>query len=300
MRNASGAPTPRILADEGELGRGENLIAVSEVTYPYVARDRRCGDLVFDFLIADSVAASWYGAVADPWLPEREWCREHIRPGDFIVDCGAHHGMMAVLFGLWTGPTGRVISYEALPWNADVARENAKLNRLDNVEVRAVGVSDRSDRLTATTNEKNVIVSHEGVIGLEGATVEVELVRLDDDLGQCTVDFLKIDTEGSDLQSLRGAQQLLASRPTIDLELHNALFDDRIGTLTKIFEILGSHSYRYEILPEILSPEWIRIDDGPPELEWLATYDNPHVGCIPRRSRRANRSFPPWRRSGAK
>jgi FkbM family methyltransferase len=261
---------------------------MSDITYPYVARDRRCGDIVFDFLIADSVAASWYGAVADLSLPELEWCREHIRPGDFIIDCGAHHGMMAVLFGLWTGPTGRVISYEILPWNADVARENVKLNGLDNVEVRAVGVSDRSDRLTATTNGKNVIVSHAGNIGLEGATVEVELVRLDDDLGRGTADFLKMDTEGSDLQSLRGAQQLLGSRPIVDLELHNALFEDRIETLTEIFDILGSHSYRYEILPEILSPEWVRVDDGLPDLEWLATYDNPHVGCVPRRSRRVN------------
>jgi len=273
----------------------EKPTAVSDVAYPYIARDRRCGELVFDFVIADSVAASWYDSVPDQWLPEREWCREHIRPGDFIVDCGAHHGMMAVLFGLWTGPTGRVISYEALPWNADVARENVKLNGLDNVEVRALGVSDRSQRLTATTNQKNIVVGHAGVVSLEGATVEVELVRLDDDLGP-NVDFLKVDVEGSDLQALRGARRLLRSRPTIDLELHNSLFEDRIKTLTEIFRMLGPHSYRYEILPEVLSPEWVRVDNGLPDLEWLAAYDNPHVGCVPRRTRRANFSFPRWRR----
>jgi FkbM family methyltransferase len=273
----------------------EELTVASDKAYPYIARDRRCDELVFDFLIADSVGASWYGDVIDQAMPERDWCRGHIHPGDFIIDCGAHHGMMAVLFGLWSGPTGRVISYEALPWNADVARENVKLNCLANVEVRGVGLSDRSHRLTATTNEKNVIVGHAGVVPLEGVTVEVDLVRLDDDLGRVKVDFLKVDVEGSDLQALRGAQRLLRSRPTVDLELHNALFEDRIKTLTEIFGILGPRSYRYEILPVFSTPEWVCVENGLPDLEWLATYDNPHVGCVPRRPRRANFYFPPWR-----
>ncbi len=263
---------------------------MSDKAYPYVAHDRRCGDLVFDFLIADPVAASWYDS-PDQWLPERQWCREHIRPGNVIIDCGAHHGMMSVLFGLWTGPTGRVISYEILPWNADVARENVKLNHLDNVEVRAVGAGDRPERLTATHNDKNIIVDQAGLIGLEGPTVEVELVRLDDDLGRLKVDFLKLDVEGSDLQALQGAQRLLRSRPTIDLELHNLLFEDRTKTLTEIFEIVAPRSYRYEILPEIFSPDWIHVDSGLPDLEWLAKYENPHVGCVPRTTSRRINSF---------
>ena len=61
---------------------------------PYPAPPRRCGDLVFDFLIADAVAASWYD-YPDQSLPERVWCREHIQPGNVIIDCGAHHGMMS-------------------------------------------------------------------------------------------------------------------------------------------------------------------------------------------------------------
>lgn len=225
---------------------------MSDKAYPYVASERRCGDLVFDFLIADSVAESWYD-YPDQSLPERVWCREHIRPGNVIIDCGAHHGMMSVLFGLWTGPTGRVISYEILPWNAEVARENVKLNHLDNVEVRAVGAGERPERLTATTNDKNVIVGHAGLIGLEGPTVEVEVVRLDDDLGRLKPDFVKFDVEGSDLQALRGSRKLLRSLPTVDLELHNLLFADRTKTLTEIFEILPPRRYRYEVLPEIFA-----------------------------------------------
>jgi FkbM family methyltransferase len=259
---------------------------MSEKEYPYVAHDRVCDDLHFDFLIADPVAESWYDSPHQS-LPERVWCREHIRPGDVIIDCGAHHGMMSVLFGLWTGPTGRVISYEILPWNADVARQNVKLNDLDNVEVRGVGAGERPEMLTATTNNKNIIVGHKSVIGLDGPTVEVELVRLDDDLGKLKVDFVKFDVEGSDLQALRGSQRVLRSRPTVDLELHNALFSDKIGTLTEIFQILSPRFYRYEILPEILSLDWIHVDEGPPDLEWLAKFDNPHVGCVPRKPRRA-------------
>ncbi len=118
------------------------------------------------------------------------------------------------------------------------------------------------------------------------------MVRLDDDLGRLKPDFVKFDVEGSDLQALRGSRKLLRSLPTVDLELHNLLFADRTKTLTEIFEILPPRRYRYEVLPEIFSPDWIHVDKGLPDLEWLATYDNPHVGCVPRKTRRPNHFLP--------
>ena len=256
---------------------------LDDPAYPYVARHRRFEEIDFDFLIADEEAASWYGS-PNQVMPERQWCRAHIRRGDVIVDCGAHHGMMTVLFALWTGPSGRVISYEALPWNAEVARQNVKMNGLANVEVRAVGVGDSAKRITASNSTNNVVVAQAGLVSSKGSeSVDVQLVRLDDDLGRgFEADFLKVDVEGSDLQALRGARHLLRSRPIVDLELHNFLFEDPTKTLADIFRILKPRWYRYEILPEIFSQEWVYVDRGTPDLKWLARQYNPHVGCVPR------------------
>jgi FkbM family methyltransferase len=174
--------------------------------------------------------------------------------------------MTTVLFGLWTGPSGRVIAYEALPWNADVVRQNVILNGLNNVEVRAVGAGDRAQRFTASSNQHNIVVRQAGLVRSEGSDkVEVQLVPLDDDLGRgAKPNFLKVDVEGGDLQALRGARRLLRSRPTVDLELHNFLFEDRTKSCLRSFRSTGS--------------TWT----GVPDLDWLATLDNPHVCCIPR------------------
>jgi FkbM family methyltransferase len=178
-----------------------------------------------------------------------------------------------------------VVAYEALPYNADILRKNVRLNHLANVEVRPVGVSDRAKRINAANYQNNIVIDDEGIVKLEADTVEVELVRLDDDTDPgFKADFVKFDVEGSDLQAITGAQRLLRSRPTVDLELHNFLFEDKAKTLGAIFQIMNPSSYQYEILPEVDSPALVRVESGLPDLDWLATHTNPHVFCLGRAS----------------
>jgi FkbM family methyltransferase len=244
---------------------------------PYIAKDRVFQDERFDFLIADEVAKSWYDDTAEQFMPERAWCRRHIRLGDTVVDCGAHHGMMSVLFGRWVGPHGSVIAYEPLPANAAVVAENARLSRLTNLVVRPVGVSDEAGRAAVDLNGNNIVVNDQGGIAY------VQVVRLDDDLpADRVVHFLKIDVEGSELRALLGARRVLKQRPTVALELHNLLFANRRKTLARIIEILSPAYWTYDVLGEIFSLHF-RHFDGPVDLEWLASFDNPHIFCIPRR-----------------
>src|SRR5581483_7494883 len=123
------------------------------------------------------------------------------RPGSTVVDCGAHHGMMTVLFSKAVGPQGRVIAYEVLPENASVIRQNAVLNRCDNVTVRPVGIGAAPGSLTVTENASNTVVLGDAASGER----IVEIVRLDDDLpAALNIDFIKVDVEGHDLEALQG------------------------------------------------------------------------------------------------
>ena len=248
---------------------------------PYVVQDRRFKGDVFPFLIADEIGRQWYDGSPAQEMPERLWCRRHIRPGFTIVDCGAHHGMMSVLFGRWTGPTGQVIAYEALPENAAVIARNAALNGLHNVRARDVGVGEREATVTVALNQGNVMV---GAAGDE----TVRIVTLDQDLPPgLRVDFLKLDVEGSELAALRGAGRVLAQRPVVDLELHNFCFADRPGTLAEIFALLHPAFWRYEVLGEVFG-ELVSVR-GALDLDWLAQFDNPHVFCLPRKGQMVRR-----------
>jgi ubiquinone/menaquinone biosynthesis C-methylase UbiE len=95
---------------------------------PYVAKDRVFRDFHFDFHIVNEVAKLWYDGSPNQSMPEREWCVSHIKKGMTVVDCGAHHGIMSLIFADAVGPTGMVIAYQALLSNAKVAQENARLN----------------------------------------------------------------------------------------------------------------------------------------------------------------------------
>ncbi|MBR0666560.1 FkbM family methyltransferase [Roseomonas hellenica] len=269
-----------IRSQKAESNGTENisLAEICEMNFKeYVANGRKFGPFVFDFLISDETGKSWYDSSPDQFMPERQWCLENVRPGFNILDCGAHHGMMTVLFSLMTGKTGQVHAWEALPANAEVVRRNAALNNCTNVLVhpRAVGSGDAT--LPYHRNSGNVVL----VAGSDrSSTDHIQVVALDDDVDpSLRVDFVKMDVEGSDLEALQGARRILTQRPVIDLEIHNFLFADRVSTLSAIFEILNQHDYSYEVLPNIFDP--IMRIDGHVDVSWLASFDNPHVFCSP-------------------
>jgi FkbM family methyltransferase len=245
---------------------------------PYVAKDRKFGPFVFDFHIADEVGQSWYDGSPDQFMPERQWCLDHVGKGFTVFDCGAHHGMMTVLFSLMTGPAGRVLAWEALPENAEVIRRNTALNHCDNVTIysRALGAGRGNLRYERNSGNINVFRADSGQSG----SGKIEVRALDDDLRpEVNVDFLKLDVEGSERDVMRGARRVLAQRPIIDLELHNFLFPDRFDTLSEIFAILDRLNYSYEALPEPFD-EIVQI--GPKmDIAWLEKFYNPHVFCTP-------------------
>jgi FkbM family methyltransferase len=234
-----------------------------------VVKDRFCDQTRFDFLISDQTAKTWYDDKADQTLPERLWCRDHIRPGFHVVDCGAHHGLMSVLFSKWAGPTGKVTSYEILPVNRTAIKKNIRLNECHNVTIRPYGVGERSARVRTSTNAGN---AHINPRDLDTLAITTKLTSLDDDLSGQKIDFLKIDVEGAELDALRGAQRLIfEQRPTLCLELHNFRFERRRETLTEILAILAP-LYRLKVLPTAL--------DRPRDfgcIEDLIDVDNPHL-----------------------
>lgn len=246
--------------------------------HSYVAKDRNFGPFVFDFLIADEVGKSWYDGSPNQYMPERQWCLDHVDKGFTVFDCGAHHGMMTVLFSLMTGPTGRVMAWEALPENAEVIQRNVTLNRCLNVTVQPRALGARRSTLNYIRNSGNINLLQSDA-GQQSSGI-LEVWPLDDGLEPgIKVDFLKLDVEGSELQVLIGASHVLAQRPIIDLELHNFIFSDRVATLNAIFGILGRSRYSYEVLPEPFE-EIVRV--GPDmDTAWLGQFYNPHVFCVP-------------------
>lgn len=64
--------------------------------------------------------------------------------------------------------------------------------------------------------------SGEGAAISENGTAHIAVAALDDVLSGCTVDFIKLDVEGAELQALQGARKLIQrSRPVLALSLYH-------------------------------------------------------------------------------
>jgi len=148
-------------------------------------------------------------------------------PG-LVYDVGANSGIYALL-AAEARPDARVVAFEPFPPVLDALRSNLSLNRSGSrVEVVAAAASDSSS--TAMLHVPTHIGCLETSASLNGrfkkdleSAVEVATTTLDDDWrsrGCPAVSVIKIDTETTEDQVLRGAAELVrAQRPIIFYEL---------------------------------------------------------------------------------
>ena len=142
-----------------------------------------------------------------------------LRPSMTVWDIGANVGLYTLPCARAVRPGGRVYAFEPMPRNAQLLRRHVALNRLDNVEVCEIAVSDRAGTLAMAEGD-TPSEFHADPRG----TWRVGAITLDEWFAERRTpppDAVKIDVEGSDDAVLRGgARTWRAHRPWIQLSLH--------------------------------------------------------------------------------
>lgn len=124
-----------------------------------------------------------------------------------FIDVGANMGYFSVLWAS-LNPTSKVTSFEPVARNVELLTGNRDGNRLgDRIEIIAKAVSDFSGQLTFDAGPPE----QTGWGGISGAgALSIPCVRLDDLIGDESVDLMKIDVEGAEALVLRGAERTLS------------------------------------------------------------------------------------------
>lgn len=146
--------------------------------------------------------------------------REHLRPGDTVLDVGAHVGYYTLLSSVLVGERGAVWAFEPNPRNAAFLRRHVELNRRGNVQVEQAAVSSAE----GTARFDFGTGSGTGHLAEQGA-LEVRTVRLDDFCRKHALrpSAVKIDVEGAEMEVLAGGEETIRrDRPTIFLSTHGA------------------------------------------------------------------------------
>ncbi|MHA7816840.1 MAG: FkbM family methyltransferase [Pseudohaliea sp.] len=153
------------------------------------------------------------------WEPfETRLCLALMSPGACCVDVGANLGYFTVLAAAQAGPGGRVYAFEPDPANFALLSANVALNGLaDRCTLSSLALSDRAGAGLLYLSGDN-LGDHQVYPGDgERPAVPIRLARGEEVLGTAleAIDFLKVDTQGSEAAVLAGLLPLLArqSRP---------------------------------------------------------------------------------------
>jgi FkbM family methyltransferase len=202
-------------------------------------------------------------------LNELDFIRRTVRPGQHVVDCGAHIGYFAVHLAALVGPRGSVTAFEPFEPNADCLERSIHENRFeDRVRLQRAAVGAAPGMLPLvyapnTINSGGAFLQGRGEVPRGHATREVPVVALDRLPVPRPVAFIKADIEGAEPLAFRGADELLrADRPVVLSELH-PLQLGRVAGVTPAGFIaeMRDRGYRCHLLGAGVPGE--AIDDAP-------------------------------------
>jgi FkbM family methyltransferase len=212
---------------------------------PYTITKENVEGITFKFWVGDRFARKVYDEDRSPSWPEMTFLRDNlIQPDDVVFECGAHHGFTTILISKWVGEEGRVIAFEPVPHNTEIIQKNIELNHLNNVLLvkKAVG----------STKGKVYLSGHSSSSIVKGGGIETDITYVDE-YAHFKPTLLKIDVEGYEVEVLKGAKNILATRPKLSIEIHSpaslAAYNSSVEDIFRYIEIT-----KYKKL-------WVQWDD---------------------------------------
>lgn len=143
---------------------------------------------------------------------ELAFLRRVLRPGDVVLDVGAHVGTFTLVAAAAVGSTGQVHAFEPLPSNYERLAENVALNGFDHVRVNraAVGAAPGIATLGLAGPENDSPMNGGYTVGAARDQVTAPMVALDDYLAGGAARLVKIDAEGYEPEVFAGLADTLA------------------------------------------------------------------------------------------
>ena len=155
---------------------------------------------------------------------ERIFYLEYLREGMTVFDVGANVGELTLLFSRFVGESGQIHAFEAAhsvfakleTICRTAGRRNVTLNHLALAEKNgSIKLNIYDDAFSAFNSQAARPLGNYGLDLKPVGTEEMSAVTLDDYCGQKgieTIDLLKIDVEGAELQVLQGARRMLKAK----------------------------------------------------------------------------------------
>ena len=238
--------------------------------------------------LGDRIQRLMWGGAYEPQV--KRCFASLLRPGDTLVDVGAHIGFFSMIAASLVGSSGKVYAFEPNSALFQTLLSNAAQFPWIVASLRAV--CDKSGTV-AFSNPQQAGESGWGKLASvrnEGNVELVEGVSLDEwseSLRFPAIRLIKIDAEGSEPFILEGARRVIANaRPYLIIELNSALLREVGRTRDSVTNSLREQGYR------IFGIGFDGLDESGGSIDSLFT----EILCVPSdQTEETMRLLPRWR-----
>ncbi len=184
------------------------------------------------WIVGSSLHRCWIGFYE---YEKQKIISREVRTDNVFWDIGANVGFYSLLASKLVG-SGKVFAFEPVPRNLEYLRKHIVLNRVTNVEVLPIAVSDKNGSANFQVEQTGLM----GHLSWEGG-IKVSTATLDSLLEEGKIlppDYVKMDIEGAELRALRGAARTFQRfHPVLFLATHGR------ETETECCKLLESWGY---------------------------------------------------------
>ncbi|MFZ1371312.1 MAG: FkbM family methyltransferase [Ferruginibacter sp.] len=177
---------------------------------------------------------------------------ETCKPGAVIIDIGAHIGLFSVIAAQVAGKTGKVYAFEPAPGTYALLQKTVSINHAGTViETFQKAVGKANGKITFFVSDNradnsNSLVNYKDDRSLHG--IDVAVTSIDDFVREKNIsrlDFIKIDVEGAEYDTLLGAVHTLKHvRPACIVAIHPEPIAAKGDSLEAIYDLVAGCNYR--------------------------------------------------------
>src|SRR5262249_53132467 len=177
--------------------------------------------------------------------------RSFVRPGDIVIDIGAHVGFFTLFLAELVTCQGRVYSFEPDVRARKSLERSVAASKMEWVTVSPFALASKSGTtrfyLARGLGSSSAVKGEQQIDATETVVSTIsldELIQRGDITG--SVRLLKIDIEGFELDAIRGMSELLKrDRPVMLIEVNEEMLNARGVTPECLFNVLSSLDYDF-------------------------------------------------------
>jgi FkbM family methyltransferase len=176
---------------------------------------------------------------------EVKFLKSIVKEGMNVIDIGANKGITTVIIAKRIGG-GKLYSFEPVPEYSHTLRKNLSSNRLENVKVYELAVTDQVGRVNFYHKGlSSGIIFEEGAKKFEASATTVDRFLSEEKVER--LDLINMDCEGSELLVLRGAKETLRkNKIRIFCEIHHGFLRQLGHSIEEIVKYLKNLGFQVQ------------------------------------------------------